>query len=354
MLSVARKNLFIACLLGSVSASFAAIAQDVPQAVNMPETSPETAQIIEAAATAPIVQPGTAKGDTLENRLVRLERDLMVLQRRLYKQDVALPPATVGAEKDIQSQFSRLYLEISDIEDIAKEMTGQVETLSFQLSQQKARMDRLTRDLDFRLGELEKALGAAPGQRLDQPLPTSGQPKSDMPPVKLSAPMKAPTPKSTIQAAPLDGAPAPLEEVKEEKQPTAKPTEKQPPQTMYREAYGLLRQGDYAQAELALADFLKEYPGHDLSGNAQYWLGETYYVRGDYEQAAVAFADGYKKYKTGKKGPDSLLKLGLSMAALKKKDEACAAFAALPQAFPDASKTVLARGKQEASKLSCK
>ena len=31
-------------------------------------------------------------------------------------------------------------------------------------------------------------------------------------------------------------------------------------------------------------DFLKRHPSHQLAGNAQYWLGETFYVRGQYRR----------------------------------------------------------------------
>ena len=75
--------------------------------------------------------------------------------------------------------------------------------------------------------------------------------------------------------------------------------------------------------------------------------------RKDFAKAAVAFAKGYEKYK-GPKGPDSLLKLGMSMRELKKKTEACVAFMSLPTEFPKAEAALLSRAKSEASKLNCK
>ena len=115
----------------------------------------------------------------------------------------------------------------------------------------------------------------------------------------------------------------------------------------------MLKQLKYEEAEEALQAFLKDYPEHELAGNAQYWLGETYYVRGQYEPAAVAFATGFKNYKNNTKAPDNLLKLGLSMQQLGKKKEACTAFKNLKTKFPKASDVLLSRAAKESDKLGC-
>ena len=122
---------------------------------------------------------------------------------------------------------------------------------------------------------------------------------------------------------------------------------------LYEESYAALNAKKYAAAEKGFKDFLAAEGKHKLAGNAQYWLGETYYVQGRYDKAAVAFADGYKKYKTASKGPDSLIKLGLSMGRLKRKDEACAAFVNFPTEFPKTSADLKKRAKDEAAKLKC-
>ena len=64
-----------------------------------------------------------------------------------------------------------------------------------------------------------------------------------------------------------------------------------------------------------MRSFVERYPKDPLAGNAQYWLGETFYVRKDYSNAATAFAQGYEKYPKGAKASDDLLKLGMSLTA---------------------------------------
>ena len=79
------------------------------------------------------------------------------------------------------------------------------------------------------------------------------------------------------------------------------------PKQQYEFAFDFLKRQDYPKAESALRDFLKRHPKDPLAGNAQYWLGETYYVRGDFQQAAVEFMAGYQNYPKTNKGPDNLV-----------------------------------------------
>ena len=128
---------------------------------------------------------------------------------------------------------------------------------------------------------------------------------------------------------------------------------KQTPKEQYDAAYALLRKGDHVGAEKAFLAFIEAHSKHDLAGNANYWLGETYYARGQFEQAAPIFAEGFTTYKDNIKGPDNLLKLGLTMDKLGKKDEACMAFTSIDEEFPKAEQSIKDRAKEEAQKLAC-
>jgi tol-pal system protein YbgF len=118
-------------------------------------------------------------------------------------------------------------------------------------------------------------------------------------------------------------------------------------------AFGLLRQANYDNAELALQEFVKRYPKEKLASNARYWLGETYYVRAAYVQAAEVFLEGYQADPKGPKAPDSLLKLGMSLAGLDKKSDACAAFDKVIKDFPEASAGIHKTIAREKQKNSC-
>ena len=122
---------------------------------------------------------------------------------------------------------------------------------------------------------------------------------------------------------------------------------------LYETAYGHLLQQDYGAAEAAFDDFLKRYPNDGLAGNAQYWLGESHYVRGQYKAAASAFLKGYQSFGRSAKAPDSLLKLAMSLDRLGQKEQACLSFGELASKFPSAPAHVKARAQSERQRLGC-
>ncbi len=126
------------------------------------------------------------------------------------------------------------------------------------------------------------------------------------------------------------------------------------PKQQYDFAFEFLKRQDYPKAESTLREFLKKHPKDALAGNAQYWLGETYYVRGDFQQAAVEFMAGYQNYPKTNKGPDNLLKLGMSMSKLNQSQGACTALSRIAKDYPDAPAEVLTSAKTERTKLKCK
>ena len=95
------------------------------------------------------------------------------------------------------------------------------------------------------------------------------------------------------------------------------------------------------------------YPNDKLAGNAQYWLGEMHYARGDYKGAADAYLKGYKTYQKSDKAPDTLLKLGMSLAALGQKQKACSTFGELDAKYPKAPEAVRAQAKSERARAGC-
>lgn len=120
----------------------------------------------------------------------------------------------------------------------------------------------------------------------------------------------------------------------------------------YNFAIGLLARQDYPAAEGAFREFVGAHPGDRLAGNAQYWLGETYYVRNDMTKAAQTFLEGVKKYPDGPKAADTMLKLGMSLTAINQKTEACGVFGEMKNRFPNLSRdtaTGLAAARERAN-----
>jgi tol-pal system protein YbgF len=125
------------------------------------------------------------------------------------------------------------------------------------------------------------------------------------------------------------------------------------PKALYSTAYGYLIQRDYAAAETAFDDFLRQYPNHALAGNAVYWMGESLFVRGQYRAAASAFLKGYQNYGKSEKAPESLLKLAMSLQRLGQKDAACSSFTELTTKYPNAPARVKSAAQSERQRVGC-
>lgn len=125
------------------------------------------------------------------------------------------------------------------------------------------------------------------------------------------------------------------------------------PKQLYETAYGYLLQRDYGAAEAAFEDFLQRFPSDPLAGNAQYWLGESLFVRGQYRSAAGAFLKGYQNYGRSAKAPESLLRLAMSLQRLGQKDAACSSFNELTSKYPSAPPHVKTSAQAERQKAGC-
>jgi tol-pal system protein YbgF len=130
-------------------------------------------------------------------------------------------------------------------------------------------------------------------------------------------------------------------------------TNQSDPKALYEQGYGQLLARNYAGAETSFTNFLASFPSDKLAGNAQYWLGESFYVRGKYRQAADSFLKGYTKYEKSPKAPDSLLKLAMSLKKLGQKDAACTTFLELNAKYPGAPEHVKLRAETEMRLTGC-
>jgi tol-pal system protein YbgF len=86
----------------------------------------------------------------------------------------------------------------------------------------------------------------------------------------------------------------------------------------YGRAFDALKASNYPAAISGMRDFLSSHPDHELADNAQYWLGEAYYVTRDYENAIASFTTVGQRWPDSSKAPDAMLKLGFAQFELKR------------------------------------
>jgi tol-pal system protein YbgF len=230
---------------------------------------------------------------------------------------LALPSAAAAQRGDQAYTEDRL----NQLQQSITLLTGQIEQLQYRNQQLQQQLEKMQADYEFRLDQIEKG---RPG----------GGPRPSGPPA--AAPSGPGNPPPQAAAGPPPG-----------------PANSAAGDQLYHDAFKMLQDGDYVGAEKAFKTFVQRNPQHVLAGNAQYWLGETYYARRDYQNAMTAFAEGYKVYKTSPKGPDNLLKLGITLAVLNRKSDACAVFARFNQDYPRATDLQKRRIDQERQKNGC-
>ena len=286
----------------------------------------------------------------LQNRLDQLERQVISLQRDFYS-SAGRAPAPSGAGNAPLDASATVRLD--QLETELRRLTGQIEELRFAIRQNDDKLTRFIEDAEYRLRALEQggapagetagqgAAGAAAGAAATgagAPLPSSGQ-----------SPQRV---LGTVDPSRIPPAPRDVPDAGSQQAAALAPTGDA--RADYERAFALLQRKDFEAAESAFTQFLDAYPDHSLAGNAEYWLGETHYVRGAYEDAASAFLDGFRKYPDSPKAPDSLLKLGMTLAALNQPQEACLTFDEVATRYPEASAAIKRRTAIEKARNGCR
>lgn len=285
--------------------------------------------------------PAHAQED-VQSRLDQLEQDLLLMKRHQSRPGASSSPpmdgGVAGAQTDVR---------LSALEEELRGLRGKMEENDFQIRKTADEMERFRRDMELRLSDMEKAAAASPAAT-PQPATPSKPPAETTPAHK---------PELSVKEVPLKPEDEPAaagkaaDETKAE-EPAAPPAG-ETPRDRYNYAFRLLNQNQYEEAARSFADFTKKYPKDPLVGNAYYWQGETYYIRKDYATAADNFRQGFESMPSGPKAADNLLKLGMSLAALKKKEEACVVLAQVMTKYKTASANTAAKAQAEHKRASC-
>ena len=270
----------------------------------------------------------------LNDRINRLEEELFQLQnstgvnraRSLQKNRAVSDPTSEAS----------LSLRLGDIEEQMRALNGRIEETSFQIRQLTEKFTRFSEDVEFRFQELK----------------TSPQPRSAQRKRQKTNPDLTSKSLGTISSSSLGTISGSSTGAKSARLAQAKPSTGSP-RGDYNRAFNLIKKRKYAEAEAEFKAFISRYPKSALSGNAQYWLGETYFARKQDKKAADAFLRGYTRFRTSAKAPDSLLKLGITLARLGQKDAACAAFDEMRIEFPRTPRNTRDRVKAEQRRVGC-
>jgi tol-pal system protein YbgF len=115
----------------------------------------------------------------------------------------------------------------------------------------------------------------------------------------------------------------------------------------YQAAFDLLKAGQYDRAIAGFQAFLSTYPNSALADNAQYWMGEAYYVNKQFPESLAAFQRVVDKFPGSRKLPDALLKIGYCDYELKEYSAARSALEQVAAKYPDSPSARLAQQRLE-------
>jgi tol-pal system protein YbgF len=113
-------------------------------------------------------------------------------------------------------------------------------------------------------------------------------------------------------------------------------------QASYDIAFNALKGSDYPKAINGFKSFVAAYPSSPLASNAQYWLGEAYYVTREYQSAITAFQKVTTEWPDSRKVPDALVKIGFTQSALGRNGDARVTLEEVVRRFPGSEAAQLA------------
>ena len=256
--------------------------------------------------------------DDLLDRLERIERNISDIQKGKFD----------SLDKSLSSGYiSRNEKRIDQIETNLRQNFGTLEEIQNQINLIGEKLDLINEDFQSRVLKLEKDF-----QVIRENKTTKKENKSSVDLSNFSGN------DGNVQKSIITNPQKNLSEQEIKKK--------------YENAIKLLWASKFEEAEVELVD-LKKFNPEDLMPNIQYWLGEVHYAQKKFEKAILEFGEGLQKYPDSIKGPDNMLKLGLSFANLKKKSEACNVFYELEVKYKSAPKNVLERANSEKKKLDC-
>jgi tol-pal system protein YbgF len=251
------------------------------------------------------------------------------------------PAELIFAQPAEQNVTANLVIQVQELQDEVRTLRGQLEEQQQELSNLKQRQRDQYLDLDQRISERRSALPTSSStSSAGQPASSTNRqvstaPAEDLPEVR--APMEAPS-----QTVGLDQP-----QVQSQSVAASPEAEK----AAYDKAFQALKELRYADAADEFQSFLNTYPNSDYADNAQYWLGESYYVTRNYDIALTSFQGLMDRYPDSPKVPDALLKMGYTHYELKQWDASRAALTQVQESYPDTTLARLAESRLRSMRM---
>lgn len=254
--------------------------------------------------------------------------------------------ARASKEMDqLQTDVKDLQKQLAVLQQSIKEVTLQMVNIQARLQEQLSTMQKGTADLALKVDDLaqrttvvgEKMQGVTGqldsiSQQLARPMPMAADPfamsSGGIPPAG-GTPLPGATGGAT-STIPTAGT-APMTSTLP------------PPEQIYNTAYTDYIKGNFDLAIAGFRQYVTNYPGTQLSDNAQYWIGECFYSQKRYDQAVVEFDKAIQSFPKGDKVPSALLKKGYALLELYRTTDAVDVLQSLIDGHPVSDEARIAK-----------
>ena len=110
----------------------------------------------------------------------------------------------------------------------------------------------------------------------------------------------------------------------------------------FESSFELLRKGNYISAEIALREYVNNFPNGPYTDDAKFWLAESLFSQNKYNEALGIFNQIINQYPDSEKMMESILKSGFSHQELGNLSAAEAIFQRVIRDYPNSSASSLA------------
>lgn len=217
--------------------------------------------------------------------------------------------ATQADIQAVQRERDVLRAQVADNKVAVDSLRREIDQIRGEVEELRHRLERVARErggispqvklLEDRIAVLERQMRMRPMGE-EAPPPTVGEPSLPRPEAPGVSPEVARPPSSP--AAPV-GPASPAARPEE----TALAREPLEAQDEYRQGVRAMQERQYERAIQHFRTFQRKFPDSPLADDAQYWIGESYFLQRDYNRAILEFND-VLKYRKGDKVPAALLR----------------------------------------------
>ena len=290
------------------------------------------------------------KMSDLLDKLEKIQKDIQTLEKAVYSKNSALPASDNAV---VNEALTRQLAKISELEKQIQQLTSKYEESNYKVQQLSDRLNKISNDSQLRFQQLEsnRAIGDKVNPAREVTIEKTTVIKKNENNILNSEEAKEEE-ENTIKEKPVQAENIKLKE-KINKPKTTKILPKASIAEQYKYAMNVMKSGDFEKAEIAFKEFVDTHSKHELAGNAQFWYGETFYIRQLYEDAAAAFLEGYQKYPNSSKAPENLLKLGVTLAELGEVEQGCKMIVNLKKAYPKTDASILQKSSYEKKRFNC-